>query len=155
MIPATDIKEWMHFELFIKQGFKIVMEHPPFYKVMYFPLTQTSISIKVKISEYLEKTGMSYKTFMEFIAEIDLRYFKRGDLLILRELKINEAKNDIKSRLIEKSKTDNYISLEDLDITSTIVEELLNELQTDEKVKGIFYNDQGELKFILKKDLKN
>jgi len=108
---------------------------------------------QIKISEYLEKTGMSYKSFMEFIAEIDLRYFKKGDFLIFKEFKIIEAKNDIKSMLIEKSKTDNYISLGDLDITSTIVENLLKELQMDEKVSGIFYNDQGEIKFYTEKGL--
>ncbi len=47
VIPATDLKEWMHYELFLKQGFKIIREHPPFYKVMYFPLKAKDISIKV------------------------------------------------------------------------------------------------------------
>jgi len=46
VIPATDFKEYMHYELFLKQGFKIVKEHPP-YKVMYFPLTKESIAAKV------------------------------------------------------------------------------------------------------------
>ena len=45
MVPATDFKEFMHFELFQKQGFKTIMEHAPF-KVMYFPLTKEGISIK-------------------------------------------------------------------------------------------------------------
>jgi len=46
IIPATDFKEWMHYELFLKQGFKVIKEHPP-YKVMYFPLTKESITVKV------------------------------------------------------------------------------------------------------------
>ena len=46
MVRATDFKEWMHYELFLKQGFKVVKEHPP-YKAMYFPLTKESINIKV------------------------------------------------------------------------------------------------------------
>ncbi len=46
IIPATDLKEWMHYELFLKQGFKVIKEHPPFYKVMYFPLTKESINVK-------------------------------------------------------------------------------------------------------------
>ncbi len=45
MVPATDFKEFMHYELFQKQGFKIIKEHPPF-KVMYFPLTKENISAK-------------------------------------------------------------------------------------------------------------
>ncbi|UCE96275.1 MAG: GNAT family N-acetyltransferase [Candidatus Bathyarchaeota archaeon] len=47
MIPATSLKEWMHYELFLKQGFRVIMEHPPFYKVMYYPLEAENISIKV------------------------------------------------------------------------------------------------------------
>jgi thiol-disulfide isomerase/thioredoxin len=47
MIPATDLKEWMHFELFLKQGFKVVKEHPPFYKVMYLSISKEDVSIKV------------------------------------------------------------------------------------------------------------
>jgi N-acetylglutamate synthase-like GNAT family acetyltransferase len=46
MVPATDFKEWMHFELFLKQGFKIIKQHAPF-KVMYFPLEKESIDVKV------------------------------------------------------------------------------------------------------------
>jgi GNAT superfamily N-acetyltransferase len=46
MIPATTFKEFMHYELFQKQGFKEIMEHPPF-KVMYFPLNKQSINIKL------------------------------------------------------------------------------------------------------------
>jgi N-acetylglutamate synthase-like GNAT family acetyltransferase len=45
MVPATDIKEFMHYEQFEKQGFKVIMEHAPF-KVMYFPLTKQSIKVK-------------------------------------------------------------------------------------------------------------
>ncbi len=46
LVPATEFKEWMHFELFLKQGFKIIREHSP-YKVMYFPLTKNDINLKV------------------------------------------------------------------------------------------------------------
>lgn len=46
VIPATEFKEWMHYELFLKQGFKVIKEHPP-YKVMYFPITKENIPIKV------------------------------------------------------------------------------------------------------------
>lgn len=46
MIPATDFKEWTHYELFLKQGFRVIKEHPP-YKVMYFPLTKENIAVNV------------------------------------------------------------------------------------------------------------
>jgi len=46
VVTASDFEEWMHYELFLKQGFKTIKEHPPF-KTMYFPLNKESISIKV------------------------------------------------------------------------------------------------------------
>jgi hypothetical protein len=46
MVPATSIKEFMHYEQFQKQGFNVIMEHAPFTRVMYFPLTKQSIKIK-------------------------------------------------------------------------------------------------------------
>ena len=46
IIPATDFKEWMHYELFLKQGFQVIKEHAP-YKAMYFPLTKASVTVKV------------------------------------------------------------------------------------------------------------
>jgi len=46
VVPATEFKEWMHYELFLKQGFKVVKEHSS-YKVMYFPLFKESITLKV------------------------------------------------------------------------------------------------------------
>jgi len=51
MVPATEFKEWMHYELFTKQGFRIIKEHSP-YKVMYFPLTQNEINVKVLSLNY-------------------------------------------------------------------------------------------------------
>lgn len=43
MVDASDFKEWMHYELFQKQGFKIIKEHAPF-KLMYLPLTKETVS---------------------------------------------------------------------------------------------------------------
>lgn len=51
MVAATDFKEWMHYELFLKQGFRVIKEHAPF-KVMYFPLAKDSISVKVLALNY-------------------------------------------------------------------------------------------------------
>jgi hypothetical protein len=102
---------------------------------------------QIDINDYLEKTGMLYNTFLKFISDLGLSYFKKGDILIFNESKINDAKNEIKLMLIEKSKSEDFISLGDLDITSNLVENLLKELQKNEKIKGIFYNDKGEIKF--------
>ena len=45
MVPATEIKEFMHYKQFEKQGFKTIMEHSLF-KIMYFPLTKQTIKVK-------------------------------------------------------------------------------------------------------------
>jgi ribosomal protein S18 acetylase RimI-like enzyme len=56
MIPATDFKEYMHYKTFLKQGFKVIMEQPPF-KIMYCPLTKQTISVK--------PIGLNYKPSRE------------------------------------------------------------------------------------------
>jgi len=45
MVDATDFEEYMHYEHFLKQGFKVIKEHRPF-KIMYFPLSKESINVK-------------------------------------------------------------------------------------------------------------
>jgi len=45
LVDATNIKEFMHHEHFLKQGFKVIKEHGLF-KLMYFPLTKQSIRVK-------------------------------------------------------------------------------------------------------------
>lgn len=45
IVDATDFKEYMHHEHFIKQGFTVIKEHGPF-KLMYFSLTKASIDVK-------------------------------------------------------------------------------------------------------------
>jgi hypothetical protein len=110
---------------------------------------------QIKIHEYIEKTGMAHDKFIEFINNLGLNYFKKGDLLIFNEFKINDAKKDIKSMLIKKSKSQNSIYLGDIDVSSSIVENLLKELQSDEKLRGIFYNNEGELIFYTEKGIEN
>jgi len=46
MVAATEIKEFMHYELFLKQGFKTIQERSPF-KIMYFPLNQERIRVRI------------------------------------------------------------------------------------------------------------
>lgn len=52
MVAATNFKEWMHYVLFLKQGFHTIEEHPP-YKAMYFPLAKERITIKAIGLNYL------------------------------------------------------------------------------------------------------
>jgi len=110
---------------------------------------------QINILEYIEKTGMTNDKFIEFINNLGLNYFKKGDLLIFNEFKINDAKKDIKSMLIKKSKSENSIYLGDIDVTSSIVENLLKELQNDEKIRGIFHYDEDDLIFHTEKGIEN
>jgi len=46
MVDASDFKEWMHYEQFVKQRFRVIKEHAPF-KLMYFPLTKEVVNVKL------------------------------------------------------------------------------------------------------------
>ena len=110
---------------------------------------------QIIISSYLEKTGMNFKAFLEFIKDLDLSYFKRGDTLVLDEKKINEAKLELKDILTKETNSKNTFLLTEFDISSSIVKELLLELLQEGKIRGIFYNDQGELRFYSEKGISN
>ncbi len=106
---------------------------------------------QIEINEYLEKTGMDHNVFINFINDLELNYFKKGDLLIINPKRIEEAKNSIKSDLIEKSKTKNFISLGHFDISSNLIEEL----KANGKLNGIFYEIDGEILFYTEKGIRN
>ena len=108
---------------------------------------------KIVITEYLEKTGMPERVFFDFIDDLGIDYLKKGDILIFNENKIKEAEKEIRSILINKSKTQDHILLGDIDITSSLVESLLKEMQNDEEIKGIFYKDDVEKKFYTQKGI--
>jgi len=75
MVTATDFKEWMHYELFLKQGFKIIKEHAP-YKVMYFPLNQQNINIKVLNLNYTpSKDKVEVTLFKNFFCPVGVYMF--------------------------------------------------------------------------------
>jgi len=110
---------------------------------------------QININDYLEKTGMTTPTFLEFITELGLNYFKKGSILIFNESKINDAKREIKQMLIEKTKSESYLDLEDLEATSNLIKILLKELQDEEKIKGIFHYNDENVKFYTKKGIEN
>ncbi len=71
MIPATDLKEWMYYELFRKQGFRIVAEHAPFYRIMYFPLAKENVSVKVLQLNYTpSKDAVEVTLFDNFFCPV-------------------------------------------------------------------------------------
>ncbi|MHA2391692.1 MAG: hypothetical protein ACXAEX_06960 [Promethearchaeota archaeon] len=110
---------------------------------------------QIKISEYIEKTGMDLPTFMKFIDDLNINYFKKEDLLIFNIIKIQEAKNDIKLVLANQSKSSNTILLGNFDITSNLILELINDLLIDGKLKGIFHEEEGEIVFYTERGIRN
>lgn len=110
---------------------------------------------QIKINDYLEKTGMELDSFLEFINDLGIIYFKKADQLIFKPHKIEEAKNEIKYMLIDKSKSNNYISLGNFDITASLIEDLINELLKDRKVKGIFHEEEREVLFYTERGIRN
>ncbi|MFX1343517.1 MAG: hypothetical protein ACFFAI_00305 [Promethearchaeota archaeon] len=110
---------------------------------------------QIKASDYLEKTGMDLDSFMKFIDELGITYFKKEDLLIFNPLKIEEAKNDIKYLLLDKSKSEDYLSLGNLNIKSNLIEDLIQDLLEDGKLKGIFYEHEGQIQFYTERGIRN
>ncbi|MFX1454900.1 MAG: hypothetical protein ACFFDB_05945 [Promethearchaeota archaeon] len=110
---------------------------------------------QIDIHQYLEKTGMEIDSFMEFIDELGVRYFRKANLLVLKEEKIEEIKNDIKYMLLDKSKSDEYINLGTFDIKSNLIKEIIEDLLKNAKLKGIFYENEGEIFFYTEKGIRN
>ena len=111
---------------------------------------------EIKIYEYLEKTGLkSEDIFMDFIINLGLNYFKKGVQLILSPKKIEAAKNSIKYDLIDKSKSENFISLGNFDINSNLIKDLIEELKRDGKLKGIFHEEGEEIIFYTLKGIRS
>jgi hypothetical protein len=110
---------------------------------------------QINIPSYLEKTGMNFKVFVNFIKDLDISYFKKGDTLVLDEKKVNEAKVELKEILVQETQSRNSFLLTEFDISTKIVKDLLAELIQEDKIKGIFYNDQGELRFYSEKGIIN
>ncbi len=110
---------------------------------------------KININDYIEKTGMEPEGFLKFIDGLGISYFKKVDQLIFHPQKIEEAKNDIKYMLIDKSKSNEYISLGNYDITSNLVEGLIQDLIADGKLKGIFNEIDGEILFYTERGIRN
>ena len=110
---------------------------------------------KIKINEYLEKTGMEDDKFIEFINDLGLSYLKKGDTIIFSPAKIEDAKNDIKYTLIDKSRSVDHLSLGTFDIKSNLIEDLIKDLLEDGKLKGIFYNNEDEILFYTERGIRN
>jgi len=70
LVDASDFKEWMHYELFLKQGFRVVREHAPF-KLMYFPLAKEAVNVRlIDLSYKPSKDRVEVTLFSNFACPV-------------------------------------------------------------------------------------
>ena len=109
----------------------------------------------IVIREYLEKTGMDIEAFMVFIEDLGITYFRKTERLIFKEEKIEEEKNDIKLMLVKQSKSVDYLNLGNFSIKSNLIKDLIYDSLKDGKLKGLFYEDEGEILFYTEGGISN
>ena len=109
---------------------------------------------KININDFLKKVGMEHENFMNLINQLEISYFRKGDTLILNPEKIEEAKNNFKSHIIENSMSSEFISLGNFEITLKIIKDLITELRNEGKLNGLFYEQGSELLFYTEKGIK-
>ena len=110
---------------------------------------------EIEVNEYLDKTGMTYDEFLNFIRDLGIDYFKKGERIIIDPAKINDAKSEIEMKLIDRAKNEDFIAFSDLDLPQNIIEDLLLKLQEEDKISGIFYNDGDIVRFYTEKGIEN
>lgn len=110
---------------------------------------------EININDYIDKIGMDYEEFLKFIFSLKVDYFKKGDSIIIEQERIIEAKNEIKSSLIERSKSEDFIAFRDLNLTQNIIDDIIRELKEEKKIIGISYDDGDKIRFYTKKGIEN
>ncbi|MFO7796356.1 MAG: hypothetical protein R6W84_09395, partial [Promethearchaeia archaeon] len=109
---------------------------------------------QIKISEYLTKTGMEYEIFIEYLNDLNLNFLIQGDTIIFNPSKIENAKNKVKEFVKTESQSQSVITLGTYDINSQLMKNLIEELQQSGTLKGIFYEEDNEVKFYTEKGIK-
>lgn len=116
---------------------------------------EIKVQDEISISKYMDKTGMDFHSFFNFINSLDLFYFKKGDNLYLNEKKITEIQGEIRKEIRSLSKSQSQISLGSFNIKSSIVREIIDDLKENEGLKGIFFEEDGEILFCTEKGIYN
>lgn len=109
---------------------------------------------QIDISEYLEKTGMEYEKFIEYLNNLNLNFLKKGNIIIFNPSKIENTKQEIEEFVKKESHSKDVISLGTYDINSQLMKEIIEDLQETGDIKGIFYEDNNEVKFYTEKGIK-
>lgn len=96
-VAATEFKEWMYYEHFQKQGFKEITIKSP-YRLMYFPLLQEDISVKIVDLKYKpSKDKVEVILFKNFFCPVSVYMYQMikeiaqnlGDKVKLVEIEAN------------------------------------------------------------------
>jgi predicted GNAT family acetyltransferase len=94
-VDATNIKEYMHYEYFTKQGFRVIKEHDPF-KLMYFPLLKQNVEAEpLKLSYKPSKDKVEVTLFNNFFCPVGAhmyQLFKKAAKGFSDKVKIVEIK---------------------------------------------------------------
>jgi hypothetical protein len=109
---------------------------------------------QIKISEYLEKTGMDHYTFIDYLNNLNLNFLKKGDTIIFNPAKIENAKKKVKEYVKSESASKEVISLGTYDINSQLMKDIIEQLQDSGDIKGIFYKENNEVKFYTEMGIK-
>lgn len=76
LVDASDIKEYMYYEHFLKQGFKTIKEHPPF-KLMYYPLKKDSVKVRLLELNYKpSKDKVEVTLFKNFFCPVGAHMYQ-------------------------------------------------------------------------------
>ncbi len=109
---------------------------------------------QISIKEYLEKTGMEESKFLTFLEDFDINYLLKGDLLIMNQRKIKEAEKELKNEIIEKCRSENYLALNQFEVSPNLVKKLIEDLIREQEIKGLFYQSEDEELFYTEKGIK-
>ncbi len=75
LVDATDFKEYMYHEHFLKQGFKTIKEHGPF-KLMFFPLVKQTIDVQlIELNYQPSKDKVEVTLFNSFFCPVGVSMY--------------------------------------------------------------------------------
>ncbi|MBD3197693.1 MAG: hypothetical protein GF317_21755 [Candidatus Lokiarchaeota archaeon] len=110
---------------------------------------------QIKITEYIEKTGMNEEKFFNYLNKLGMNYLRKGDTLIFNPRKIENAKKELKSFILQQSNSNDYLELGNVDINSKLMQSLIEELQEEGNIQGIFYEEGNDINYYTERGIKN
>jgi hypothetical protein len=112
---------------------------------------------KISIKRYLDITGLDYNEFMEFVDTLEIDYLRHGTWIIFDKEKIEIAKEDIRSTLLEQTQRVNQIILssQNFNIPYKFIFSIAQELYNKGEIEGILYEGERKTLFYTIKGITN